>query len=337
MPNIIQPKNIDSAALLLQAGGVVAIPTETVYGLAADISNEQAVRQIFALKQRPIDHPLIIHICDLNQLEQFAIKIPEYAFLLARSFWPGPLTLVLYKSQLVGDWVTGGQDTVGIRMPNHPLTLSLINRVGSPLAAPSANQFGKISPTHISHVAAEFGERVPVLDGGHCMVGIESTIVDATEEMFCTILRPGMISEQALKAVLGNHIEIKQPNNKSKQVSGTLKTHYAPQKPTYLFAGREELLGIKSRTAKSVYGLVLTEDCKQLCQQSSLMSTTSEDYAQKLYNALRTADNSDCDIIAIERPPRVQEWQGIMDRLERSSAATMYSAVSHVESDESVI
>lgn len=318
MNNIIQPENIEQAVSLLKNGDVVAIPTETVYGLAADIANKQAVMKIFALKNRPNTHPLIIHISDTKQLQQYAVNIPSYVEPMVRHFWPGPLTLVLYKSQLVGDWVTGGQDTVGIRMPNHPLALDLITRVGSPLAAPSANQFGKISPTQVEHVKAEFGDCVAILNGGASEVGIESTIIDATEEGVCTILRPGMISEQTLKAVLGSQILIKQPDIHSKKVSGTLASHYAPQKPAYLFNDSAELARIKT-VHKKIYGLILSEKLMTTLTQDIKMPNDAIAYAHTIYDALRKADNSECEAIAIEKPKVAEGWTGIIDRLERSS------------------
>lgn len=325
MQKIIQPNNIEVAASLLKAGEVVAVPTETVYGLAADIANPRAVMQVFATKSRPSNHPLIVHISNTEQLSKYAINIPDYAWRLAQQFWPGPLTLVLSKSTRVGDWVTGGQDTVGIRMPNHPLTLKLIELVGSPLAAPSANRFGKISPTQVEHVIAEFGDSIHVLDGGHCEVGIESTIIDATEEGACTILRPGMINIDAIKAVLGSNILVKEPTQHSKKVSGTMQSHYAPHKPTYLFNSIDELEAIIAEHNVNIYGLILSDEYARLCEQSYKMSSIPADYAQALYNALRTADNSNCNIIVIECPQMSKNWAAILDRLKRS---TYKSAVS---------
>lgn len=319
MNNIIQPSNIVFAADLLKSGQVIAIPTETVYGLAADIANKQAVKQIFALKGRPENHPLIIHISNIEQLTDYAVQIPDYALQLARHFWPGPLTLVLFKSDLVGDWVTGGQDTVGIRIPNHPLALQLIEQVGSPLAAPSANRFGKISPTHPEHVRAEFNDAIHILEGGACEVGIESTIIDATQHDVCTILRPGMISEQQIQAVLGSNIRIEKPNDKSRKVSGTLKSHYAPNKPTFMFNDAATLQMLIEEHGNA-YGLYLSEQYAARFPQASQMPANECAYAQSIYDALRKADNSGQDIILIEKPPFSAEWAAITDRLERSCA-----------------
>lgn len=320
MNNIIQPCNIEFAADLLKSGQVVAIPTETVYGLAADISQEAAVKQIFALKGRPENHPLIIHISAVAQLETYATHIPDYAYQLAKHFWPGPLTLVLFKSNLVGNWVTGGQDTVGIRMPNHPLALQLIEQVGSPLAAPSANQFGKISPTHPAHVQAEFGDVIQIVEGGACEVGIESTIVDATDPNVCTILRPGMISEQQIQAILGSHIRMQKSTEKSRKVSGTLKSHYAPNKPTFMFNDAATLQKLFEEHGRAVYGLYLSDHYATEFPQASQMPLNEHVYAQSIYDALRKADNSEQNIILIEKPPFSIEWTAIIDRLERSCA-----------------
>ncbi len=308
-----------TASQLLRAGSVVAMPTETVYGLAADISQQAAVEQIFALKGRPTNHPLIIHIGAITQLQDYAMRISDYAYQLAKHFWPGPLTLVLYKSDLVGDWVTGGHDTVGIRMPNHPLALELINQVGKPLAAPSANRFGKISPTQAAHVYAEFGDKVAIVEGGDCQVGIESTIIDATEPHVCTILRPGMISEAQIQAVIGSHVGIQPFSKNSRQVSGTLKSHYAPSKPTFLFQDAQGLAKLQAEQQGRFVGLLLSEDYAGVFTQSITMPNSENDYAQTLYSAMRSADMSLCDKIAIELPP--MGWKGIRDRLHRSCAS----------------
>lgn len=307
------------ACQLLKAGNVVAMPTETVYGLAADISQQAAVEQIFTLKGRPTNHPLIIHISAITQLEDYANRIPDYAYQLAKHFWPGPLTLVLYKSDLVGGWVTGGHDTVGVRMPNHPLALELINRVGKPLAAPSANRFGKISPTQAAHVYAEFGNQIAIVEGGDCQVGIESTIIDATESNICTILRPGMISEAQIQAVISSQVTIQQFSANSRQVSGTLKSHYAPTKPTFAFQNASELAKLRAEHNGQFFGLLLSEGFADQFVESINMPKSEKDYAQELYSSLRDADMSAADVIAIELPP--QRWTGIRDRLSRSCAS----------------
>lgn len=205
----INTLDINTAAALLMQGEVVAIPTETVYGLAGNIHCENAIKKIFALKGRPADHPLIIHLAEINTLDHYATGIPGYVETLLAHFCPGPLTLVLKRTQAVSPLVTGGQDTVGIRFPAHPLAQILIKKVGHALAAPSANQFGRISPTSFQHVIAEFGNRVNVLDGGACQIGIESTIVDATSFEHCTILREGILSQACIQAALGDAIPVR--------------------------------------------------------------------------------------------------------------------------------
>jgi tRNA threonylcarbamoyl adenosine modification protein (Sua5/YciO/YrdC/YwlC family) len=191
------------AAALLRAGELVAFPTETVYGLGADASNPGAIARIFAAKGRPADHPLIVHLPDAGQLERWAVDIPEAAHGLAAAFWPGPLTLILRRHPSVSDAITGGQDTVGLRVPNHPLALQLLREFGGGVAAPSANRFGRISPTTAAHVRDELGAAVSmILDGGPCAVGIESTILDLSAGR-ARILRPGMLDAAAIAAVLG--------------------------------------------------------------------------------------------------------------------------------------
>ncbi len=190
---------LSQAVQALKAGDVIGLPTETVYGLAADAMNISAVRKIFALKGRPVDHPLIVHIADSGQIQKWAIDIPEEAFVLAQHFWPGPLTMILRKHADVPNEVTGGQDTVGLRCPAHPLALTVLRQLNGGVAAPSANRFGRISPTTAQHVHEEFGDAVPiVLDGGECEVGIESTIIDLSSEP-PRLLRPGMISQDEIE------------------------------------------------------------------------------------------------------------------------------------------
>ncbi|MCS5711246.1 L-threonylcarbamoyladenylate synthase [Candidatus Berkiella aquae] len=323
MSQLVVSKNplipLDEAVCLIKAGSVVAIPTETVYGLAADISQQSAVKQIFSLKGRPENHPLIIHISAITQLETYAIHIPDYVYLLANHFWPGPLTFVLYKSERVGDWVTGGQDTVGIRMPNHPTALALIERVGSPLAAPSANQFGKISPTHPEHVMAEFGDKVSILDGGMCDVGIESTIIDATCHDACTILRPGMVSKEAIQAVLRNNIAINAPGTQSRKVSGTLKSHYSPNKPAFLFEDINDFATIQDEH-ETTFGIYISPEYQSRFSQGVQLPNNPLEYAKIIYESLRLADQATTRAILIECPPKTKEWTAILDRLERSCA-----------------
>ncbi len=319
MNKIYKSSQIGLVAQLLQSGEVVGIPTETVYGLAADISNKQAVHKIFTLKHRPANHPLIIHIAAINQLEIYARNIPNYAYELAQHFWPGPLTLVLEKSDSVGSWVTGGQSTVGIRMPNHPLVLSLIEAVGNPLAAPSANLFGRISPTSASHVVSEFKGNLSVLDGGPCQVGIESTIIDATHPTTCSILRLGSITPRQIKERL---VEVNVDDSLvvTKRVSGTLKYHYAPSKPCLTFNSRDHLEQIIKFYGNAIDVLAFNDQFNIPGLNVIKMSSDPSEYAQKLYAQLRVADQSLSKAIAIASPPLTAQWSAVNDRISKATA-----------------
>lgn len=308
---------INEAVTLLRTGHVVAIPTETVYGLAADITLDEAVKMIFTLKQRPSNHPLIIHVASSTQLHDYVKSIPHYAELLMQAFWPGPLTFVLPKTERVSSLVTGGQDTVAVRMPAHPVTLELIKAVGHPLAAPSANKFGSISPTRAEHVVTEFDGEVKVVEGGACHVGIESTIIDATDPKHYVILREGQISRAQLQAVTGQHAELLDVPNVKRAVSGNLDKHYAPQKPLFIFNNRQELDTLIA-TYSNVCVLSFSDDIKKGEIQIT-MPRDSETYARVLYHNLRIADQSNCNIIALESPPYSADWVAIHDRLKKAS------------------
>ena len=301
-------------------GRVVAIPTETVYGLAGNISIDNSVRKIFELKNRPIDHPLIIHISDIEQLYIYAKCVPEYVELLANKFWPGPLTFILPKSDRVSSLVTGGQDTVAIRMPNHDLILNLIRVVGHPLAAPSANRFGKISPTRPEHVIEEFNNEVPVIDGGVCNIGIESTIIDVTSADYYKILRPGAITlndlELALKTKFKN---IRQIDKIATQISypGSHKKHYSPTKKLIGFSGYAEFLNLTNKY-KKIYIIHYSNFLITNNIFSYKIGGNPDEFAKDLYHALRLGDNSSSDIIAIELPANEIKWHAVLDRLNRS-------------------
>lgn len=225
---------IQKAVKILKSGGLVAFPTETVYGLGADAKNDDAIHKIFQTKKRPIDHPLIVHLADVSQISEWAVEISPLALRLAEAFWPGPLTLILKKAPFVSDRVTGGQTTIGLRVPAHPVATALLNNFGSGLAAPSANRFGRISPTTAEAVREELGCGVElVLDGGQCEVGVESTIV-AVSDAHPLILRPGMISVKQIEAVLQQSIGGKKTN--VPRVSGSFASHYAPLTKTRIIA-----------------------------------------------------------------------------------------------------
>ena len=310
---------IQEAAAILRRGGLVALPTETVYGLGADAANPAAVARIFAAKGRPADHPVIVHLGNVSQLEQWATDIPYVAYKLAQAFWPGPLTLILKRNARVSDAVTGGQDTIGLRIPGHPIALALLNAFGGGIAAPSANRFGRISPTTAAHVREELGTAVDtILDGGPCQVGIESTIVDLSAEG-ARVLRPGGISAAALEAVLG--YALSPVASITPRVPGALEVHYAPRTPLKLVAAeglnatvmthlqRGERVAVLARTGVSP---------DQRCRWES-MPATAADYAQVLYAKLRALDDLTADIILIEAPPAEAAWQAVLDRLQRAA------------------
>lgn len=318
---------IEAAARILCAGGVVAFPTETVYGLGADATNPEAVRKIYEIKGRPADHPLIVHIADASLLDRWAREIPEAARRLAERFWPGPLTLILRRQRHVSDAVTGGQNTVGLRVPDHPVALTLLQELGpeKALAAPSANRFGRISPTTAQHVRTELGETVDmVLDGGPCRVGLESTIVSFVGGT-PLLLRPGGISVAALEAVLGERIETPGTAQPDIRVSGSLSSHYAPVTPLEVLPA--ESLQRRSRELVKQGQRVAVLELMLACQDSPhllrlQMPAEAAAYAHRLYAALRQLDDARFNFILAEAPPAGVEWQAVNDRLRR--AATVY-------------
>lgn len=302
------------AVELLRAGQLVAFPTETVYGLGADASNAEASAKIFAAKGRPANHPLIVHLADAAQLPDWASEIPPEARALANAFWPGPMTLILRKQASVPDVVTGGQDTVGLRVPDHPIAHELLRAFGGGVAAPSANRFGHISPTTAAHVREELGEAVAlVLDGGACEVGIESTIIDLSRGEV-VILRPGMIGPDAIAAVIGRRPRMRESGENAPRVSGSLSAHYAPR-TAMRFASKEEILAAPS-------------DCAVLARASEFVPgryAMSIDapfdpagYARDLYANLRALDTSGAHLILVEELPQDGAWDAIFDRLGRA-------------------
>jgi L-threonylcarbamoyladenylate synthase len=309
------------AAQLLHSGKLVSFPTETVYGLGADASNLTAVAQVFQLKKRPINHPLIVHIGTSQSLNELACHIPDYAHRLAAHFWPGPITLVLPKTSAISEIITGGQDTVAIRMPAHELTLKLLADFPLGLVGPSANQFGRISPTCAADVIDELGQQellAAVLDGGRCTVGIESTIIDCSGAE-PAILRHGQISIEAIEQVLNLNLT---PKNNPPRVSGNLKSHYSPQALTLLAEYPQILAFIKKYPYKKIAVLSLQASpfldnfTNHWLQESSLAAN----YAQNLYKNLRSLDHLNPDYILIETPPQTIMWQGINDRLSKASS-----------------
>lgn len=320
-----QRQQVERAVALLRAGELVALPTETVYGLGADALNPEAVARIFAAKGRPADHPLIVHIADAAQLTTWAARVPKEAVALARAFWPGPLTLILPRSEEVPDLVTGGQPTVGLRVPNHPLALALLRAFGSGIAAPSANRFGRISPTTAEHVRADLGERVPlVLDGGACTVGIESTILDLSGPQ-AVILRPGGISAAAIAEVIG-----RRPMGREElsvpavvpRVSGALAAHYAPRTAMRLVPGEQLQREIERAARLRVAVLARRAAFDFFVGAWHEAPRDAESYAHDLYASLRTLDQTGADLILVETPPDDDRWRAVADRLGRAAVGS---------------
>jgi L-threonylcarbamoyladenylate synthase len=329
MKTIIQPANQDTiqlAADLLQHGKLVAIPTETVYGLGADARNSDAVKRIFAAKGRPADHPLIVHIPDKAALTDWAIEIPEIAWKLAEHFWPGPLTLVLKKHPDVPMEVTGGQDTVALRVPNHPVALAVLTAFGGGIAAPSANRFCRISPTQASHVEEELGDKVDmILDGGACQVGLESTIVDLSGDQ-PRLLRLGKISKTNIEQVLQMSLEIPEKDAQI-HAPGRMELHYAPITTAYLCSAEQITAIQKGFAFKHVHklGVMACSDAVKPDENTELvrLSANQERYAHDLYGKLRDLDKLGIDMILVEQPPQTEAWEAVNERL--SKAATKFS------------
>jgi L-threonylcarbamoyladenylate synthase len=316
--------DVTRAAGLLRAGELVAFPTETVYGLGADAANPRAIARIFAAKGRPADHPLIVHLPDASQLERWAVDIPEAAHGLAAAFWPGPLTLILRRHPSVSDAITGGQDTVGLRVPNHPLALQLLREFGGGVAAPSANRFGRISPTTAAHVREDLGDAVAlVLDGGPCAVGIESTILDLSGAA-PRILRPGMLDAAAIGKVLGV-VPAFGGTADAPRVSGSLEAHYAPRTPLQL-AAATELAGIATCALDAGKRVALLAPQAPGIARESLVwrpaDLDPERFAHDLYARLRELDALSCDLILVAAPPDDEAWRAVADRLRRAAATS---------------
>ena len=320
---MVSDREIEQAVAVLRAGGLVAFPTETVYGLGADAANPAAVKKVFAAKGRPHDHPLIVHIAETAQLAAWAREIPAMAHQLARGFWPGPLTLVLKRAPGVSDLVTGGQDTVALRAPSHPVARALLARFGGGVAAPSANRFGRVSATTAEHVRREFGAIVDcVLDGGAADVGIESTIVDLSGTQ-PALLRPGWITAQQLAETLG--MELAAPAAGSPRAPGTLARHYAPQTPLMVMEADLllELAASLVRQGKRVAVLARSAQRPLLPGLTWIGAPrAAAGYAHDLYANLRRLDEAGCDTILAEAPPPAPAWHAIRDRLTRAAAGS---------------
>jgi L-threonylcarbamoyladenylate synthase len=340
-----EPASIATALARLRAGELVGLPTETVYGLGADAENDAAVARIFAAKGRPADHPLIVHVLNEASVAHFAAVVPDFAHRLIKAFWPGPLTLILPRRAGVAAASAGGQDSIGLRCPSHPVAQALLaaglasadpaRPAPKPvwgIAAPSANQFGRVSPTTAAHVQGEFGADLLILDGGPCTVGIESTIIDCTRGV-PVLLRPGAVSREQVQAVCGQPVRLKDELDAlpgpAPRASGTLASHYAPHAKVRLMDAKAlqtalDLLGADIDAAPrgpviAIYSrAILATRSSQVLRRR--MPDDAEATAQQLFAVLRDFDAQGVKLIWIETPPASPEWDGVRDRLQRASA-----------------
>jgi L-threonylcarbamoyladenylate synthase len=304
---------VDAAAVLM-SGGLVAFPTETVYGLGADACNAAAVARIYSVKGRPADHPLIVHVASMDLLGDWAADVPAFAIALARDYWPGPMTLVLTRSELAADFITGGQDTVGVRVPNHPVALGLLEAFaragGKGVAAPSANRFGNVSPTTAQAVSVELsdylGNSDVILDGGACAVGVESTIIDCTGDE-PKILRPGAITEEMIEHSTG--LDVLDADGVAIRVSGSLESHYSPIAKVVL-----------DQSPIAGQGFIAMADVVTEAGVVRLASpTTHDEFAKVLYSALRAADEQGLSTVVVAQPTGNGIAIAIRDRLMRAA------------------
>jgi L-threonylcarbamoyladenylate synthase len=333
-------REIKQAAEVLLQGGLVAFPTETVYGLGADAESREAVERIYQAKGRPSNHPVIVHVAPEADVSYWAASVPDEARALIDAFWPGPLTLILKRAAHISDVVSGGQDSVGLRCPSHPVAQRLIRAfaAGKPsgqggIAGPSANKFGQVSPTQASHVRDEFPELVaagmPILEGGSSEVGIESTIVDLSrlsQGVGPVLLRPGLITANQISQILETPVH--QPDAQAPRVSGALKSHYAPQTPIKLVSGASLLSEAMNRVQQSTKKIVcVTHSLAQASHPRHeqiewvVMPSQPAAYSYALYATLRALDQDHYDCMLWEDLPDSPDWLGIKDRLGRAAAA----------------
>jgi L-threonylcarbamoyladenylate synthase len=297
-------EEIQEAAAIIRAGGLVVFPTETVYGLGANALDAAAVRKIYALKGRPASSPLIVHVASVGQAKQLAAEWPEEAERLAREYWPGPLTLVVPKKPLIPDEVTAGLNTVGLRMPRHPVALELLRAAGVPIAAPSANRFTQLSPTTAQHVREAFGPDTPfLLDGGPCEVGLESTVIAVTPDGL-EVLRPGMAFVEDAAATM-------ETGEEAQRSPGQHKKHYSPRTRVLLVRG--------DHLPEHGHGAYLSLTGHNATTRTIPMPGQPEAYAAQLYSRLHELDREGLDWIAVELPPDAPEWTAIRDRLTRAA------------------
>lgn len=311
--------DISQAKRFLSEGALVGIPTETVYGLAANALNEEAVLNIFKVKNRPKFDPLILHTHSIDSVKQYVDHIPEKALQLANTFWPGPLTILLKKKAAIPDLITSGLDTVAVRIPNHELTLSLLSQLDFPLAAPSANPFGYVSPTTAQHVNQQLGDQIPyVLDGGACHIGVESTIIGFDDNDQPSVFRLGGKTIEEIEGLIG-HVQISLNKSSNPVAPGMLKSHYAPGKPV-IIGDINEL--IKKYQSERIGIISFSEDFSdsQPAKQIILSSSGNlDDAAQGIFSALREMDVPEVDLIITERFPEEGLGRAINDRLQRAS------------------
>jgi len=320
--------DLEEAIALLKKGEVVAIPTETVYGLAADANKPEALKKIYAIKERPATNPLIVHVANLQQAEEWVTEFPSLAKKLAQAFWPGPLTLVLNAKNHVSSILTAGQTTVALRVPNHPVALQLLQQSGLALAAPSANKYTQLSPTTAAHVEAGLGKDTPVLEGGASKVGIESTIVHVFQDVHKNwqwqLLRQGMVSKTVIEEVAGKPATKTDIDQEMPKVPGQHALHYSPRTPLRLCATRDQLLEhIQDCYLNNTTFAVLMFEGDSLTHAVSCAVKTlpkkQEEYAEHLYATLHALDALSVQQLFVELPPNEEAWLPVLDRLNRAA------------------
>ena len=320
------PQAIEDAARRIQAGGLVGFPTETVYGLGADASSDDAVAGIFAAKGRPSDHPLIVHVASARQVSDYASEVPAFAQRLIDAFWPGPLTVILPRRDGVAAAAAGGQNSIGLRCPAHPVALAFLQACNTGVAGPSANRFGRVSPTTAQHVAGEFDDDLLVLDGGPCAVGIESSIVDCTRGR-PVLLRPGVLTREQLEAACGQPVldkEDLQTAGQTPRASGTLEAHYAPNAKVRLMDATALQTALDLLGAEAAHIAVYARTILRIQSPKVLYRRMPDDAlatAQQLFSVLRDFDAQDAKLIWIENLPADMTWDGVRDRLGRAAAS----------------
>jgi L-threonylcarbamoyladenylate synthase len=314
---------IANAARRIRAGDLVAFPTETVYGLGADASSDAAVAKIFEAKGRPADHPLIVHVADAAQVSDYASSVPPFAARLIQAFWPGPLTVILPRKEGVAAAAAGGQNSIGLRCPSHPVALAFLKASTTGIAGPSANRFGRVSPTTAAHVQGEFGDDLLILDGGPCEVGIESSIVDCTR-VRPVLLRPGVLTRAHLEAAIGEPVLTQDEfEEAAPRASGTLESHYAPNAKVRLMdaAAIQTALDLLGLDAANI--AIYARSIVRIKSEKVLYRRMPDDAlatAQQLFAVLRDFDAKGVKLIWIENLPEAAEWDGVRDRLARAAA-----------------